>query len=344
MRRVAEAQFAILGGMRDRHSEQFTPGCAGDRDDRPGNLAGQESPGLALQFEPVAQATPFAPIGVLDEHGQDARAPAGQAVRCDLGQAFADRYSNLIRPPCPGRHDENAGTHGGKRQMSLWAELPAQQSQQARLIHRLPVRQRMQPQNSRPVLIPAAPGLQQSADPIVRIPKHIGLAESQALRQGHLQQVAPGVVRQPAAQVVRDLIGEVRPGCPMHQPPRLGGNDIAGDLGLKCTTSDQQVEGRIGFQAGKADLKPTPPLQRSSSEKMEQRQKRLIAGQRMCDATAQPHLAAGGEPPEQRHRIGGEPGGPDLRARGRPVQSATQTLDRQLKTVALANRQADTGP
>ena len=65
------------------HAEQFEPRGAGDRDDRPCRLVGQELPRLALQFQPVAQAAPFAAVGILDEHREDAGPVPAQPLRRD---------------------------------------------------------------------------------------------------------------------------------------------------------------------------------------------------------------------------------------------------------------------
>ena len=224
--------------------------CARYRDDRPRRLVGEELARLALQFQPIAQTAPFAAVGVVDEHRQDARPRPAQPRRCDLEQPAAHGDGHLVGAPGARRHDEHAPTGRGDGEMRLRTELAPQRRHQAGVGVAPGQHQRVEPQHGRLVVIAAAAGLQQAADAAV----HLGQGTAQqALRQCHLQQVSPGIGGEPGAQVGVHPIGQMRPGAAMHQPPLLGRHDFAGDLRLGSAPRDQQVIGRIVFQPGEGN-------------------------------------------------------------------------------------------
>ena len=72
------------------------------------DLVGKELARLALQFQPVAQPAPFAAVGIVDEHRQDARPRAAQTRGRDVEQPAAHRNRDLIGAAGPRRHHEHA--------------------------------------------------------------------------------------------------------------------------------------------------------------------------------------------------------------------------------------------
>ena len=266
---------------------------------------GEELPRLALKLQPLAQGAPFGAIGILDEHRQDARQGSRQPQRGDRGKALADRHGNLVGAGSAGGQHEDPAVGLGHREVCLGAKLGAQRAQQSlfsgEALTQLGAKlgtgqhQRIQPQHGRGVLIGAHSRLQHGADAAVQL-RQSRLVGAQPLRQGQLQQILPGMGREPGLQVGIDKVDQIDPGAAMHVPPLLGGDRIACNLRRHALAGDQQVMRGAIVQSAVAHGETARSLQCGDAEQVKQRRHRRRAGQRGGQALLQAKLAVRSKP------------------------------------------------
>src|SRR4051812_38209622 len=103
---IAEAELAARCSVRLCQTEHLEPRHEADCNDRARLRIGHELARLAFQLQPIAQATPFQAIGVLNENRQDAGAGAAQAGRSQDSETTTDRERDFIFLACTRSHDE----------------------------------------------------------------------------------------------------------------------------------------------------------------------------------------------------------------------------------------------
>ncbi|ABQ30532.1 hypothetical protein Acry_1321 [Acidiphilium cryptum JF-5] len=308
MRRVAEAQR--IGTV---HGAEFDPRGAGDGDDRPRLGEGEELPCLALQRELLAQEAPFQPVGILDEHREDAGAGAGQPRRREGGEAVAHGHRHLVLAAGAGGEDEDALAVAGDGEIGLGAEFVAQAVHQPVLAglgggeH-----QRVEPEDGGLVVIRTPGRGEHEVDPPVQFGEGLGAVGprlAQAAGEGHFQQVAAGMRGEPGLQVGVDPVHQPHPGGAMHEAAGLGGERVAGDFHRRALARGQQVEARAVLEPGEGDLEPHRAVALGGIVQVKQRDQRAVIlqrrGERGLEADAPGIVEPGGEGFERRD-TGGE--------------------------------------